>query len=264
VVFKPTVAVRASPSTAAPIISAKKFGEVVLAESQTYHGWLRLVHGEGWILSIHPEFGRLLRPDFQEALDAPLDDAGADAPGGGDEVARRAQEEVRSRRGGASAPSAPSAARARAAPEATPYQMAAKPQIATDQAEESRRRQEEVRRREAEQRQAEERRKQEDEARGRREAEAALRQEEQRRREDELRQREEEQTRQQQKVRQREEAAAATESAQQQAILLEQFAAAAVSGDPATVKLARDAAKKGGVPTKDIARVFALARSADA
>ena len=30
----------------------KSFGEFVLAETQTYHGWVRLSDGEGWVLAV--------------------------------------------------------------------------------------------------------------------------------------------------------------------------------------------------------------------
>mmetsp|Transcript_39671 Transcript_39671/g.114501 ORF Transcript_39671/g.114501 Transcript_39671/m.114501 type:complete len:602 (-) Transcript_39671:290-2095(-) len=66
VAFKPTVAVREAPSTAAKILCARSHGDVVLAEMQTYHGWLRLADGAGWILCVHSEYGQLLRPLFKE------------------------------------------------------------------------------------------------------------------------------------------------------------------------------------------------------
>ncbi|CAJ1381520.1 unnamed protein product [Effrenium voratum] len=52
VAFQPSVAVRSAPSTTANIISARRFGEVVMAETQTYHGWLRLADDGGWMLSL--------------------------------------------------------------------------------------------------------------------------------------------------------------------------------------------------------------------
>ncbi|CAJ1412476.1 unnamed protein product [Effrenium voratum] len=67
VAFQPSVAVRSAPSTTANIISARRFGEVVMAETQTYHGWLRLADDGGWMLSQHPQHGILLRPAFQAA-----------------------------------------------------------------------------------------------------------------------------------------------------------------------------------------------------
>ena len=44
-------------------------------------------------------------------------------------------------------------------------------------------------------------------------------------------------------------------------VLLDNLAAAAASGDVAQIKVARNAAKEGGVPMKEIARVFALHNS---
>lgn len=43
-----------------------------------------------------------------------------------------------------------------------------------------------------------------------------------------------------------------------QASLLSDLAQAAASGDPAAIRAARDAAKKGGVPTREVARTVAL------
>lgn len=54
--------------------------------------------------------------------------------------------------------------------------------------------------------------------------------------------------------------AAPTSNSAQHAELLERFSEAALSGDPSQLKAARDAAKKGGVPVKELARVFALAK----
>ncbi|CAE7546870.1 Nlrc3 [Symbiodinium necroappetens] len=78
VIFSPSVAVRAAPSTDANIISARRVGEVVLAElhprilfrfgkSQTYSGWIRLEGDGGWMLSRHPQHGVLLQPAFDKA-----------------------------------------------------------------------------------------------------------------------------------------------------------------------------------------------------
>ncbi|CAE7839140.1 Nlrc3 [Symbiodinium sp. CCMP2592] len=68
VTFSPSVAVRAAPSTDANIISARRVGEVVLAESQTYSGWIRLEGDGGWMLSRHPQHGVLLQPAFDKAV----------------------------------------------------------------------------------------------------------------------------------------------------------------------------------------------------
>ncbi|CAK9055111.1 Hypothetical protein SCF082_LOCUS29846 [Durusdinium trenchii] len=66
VVFQPSVAVRSAPSTSANIISARRCGEVVLAETQTYDGWVRLHEDAGWMLSRHPQHGVLLQPAFEK------------------------------------------------------------------------------------------------------------------------------------------------------------------------------------------------------
>jgi len=60
VAFKPTVAVRDAPCVSAKVIGTKSHGEEVLAEVQSYHGWIRLVGGSGWMLGIHSEYGRLI------------------------------------------------------------------------------------------------------------------------------------------------------------------------------------------------------------
>eukprot|EP00913_Durusdinium_trenchii_P000143 g129.t1 len=97
VVFQPSVAVRSAPSTSANIISARRCGEVVLAETQTYDGWVRLHEDAGWMLSVpdmlslqkisersttaqpgrHPQHGVLLQPAFektaQSASQAPFE-----------------------------------------------------------------------------------------------------------------------------------------------------------------------------------------------
>lgn len=99
VVFKPAVAVRASPSTAATIVGVKTYGELVSAVTQTYHGWVRLAEDAGWMLSFHPEHGQLLKPTFEPApppmylQEEPEEDM--------DEMIRRVQAEVMERRGGA-------------------------------------------------------------------------------------------------------------------------------------------------------------------
>ena len=52
--------------------------------------------------------------------------------------------------------------------------------------------------------------------------------------------------------------ASKAETQKEHDVLLDNLAAAAASGDVAQIKVARNAAKEGGVPMKEIARVFAL------
>jgi len=216
VVFQPSVAVRSAPSTSANIISARRFGEVILAETQTYHGWLRLAEDAGWMLSQHPQHGMLLKPAFQSA-------------NARTETVRQSE-----------------------TVEASTSQNVPRPPCVSANDE----RMAEQRRREEQQRL--EQRRNEEEAQKLREQQEAQRrkamQEEQERvrRETEAKQRAEEE-----KV----QAALAVQMAAEQDELLETFAEAAASGDPMAIKKARDAAKKGGVPTKEIARVFALAQA---
>jgi len=53
--------VQSAPTAHAEVIDRKCYGEVVLAESQTYDGWVRLSDGEGWMLCVTPNGCRLLQ-----------------------------------------------------------------------------------------------------------------------------------------------------------------------------------------------------------
>lgn len=69
VVFRQAV-VRETPDRQAGILGSRRKGELVFAKSQTFDGWVRL-HGEdGWMLVETQEYGELLRPKRDEALDA--------------------------------------------------------------------------------------------------------------------------------------------------------------------------------------------------
>mmetsp|Transcript_72754 Transcript_72754/g.137559 ORF Transcript_72754/g.137559 Transcript_72754/m.137559 type:complete len:1495 (-) Transcript_72754:183-4667(-) len=64
VCFKPRVAMRDGPSKDATVQGLKKFGEQIQAETQTYHGWVRLANGAGWMLAQDNDLGKLLEPTF--------------------------------------------------------------------------------------------------------------------------------------------------------------------------------------------------------
>ncbi|CAE7821393.1 Nlrc3 [Symbiodinium sp. CCMP2456] len=231
VIFSPSVAVRAAPSTDANIISARRVGEVVLAESQTYSGWIRLEGDGGWMLSRHPQHGVLLQPAFDKARPQEGQDEGFDNM---DQVV---QDTLQRHRASQAAPSDLHR------PSSQPERPAAD---AEQQKAEQRRAAEAQRARELE----EKRRQEED----RRQKQA---EEEQRRKQEEIRRVQEEQERRRQReeeakrAKETEEAkVAAVQLAAEQERLLDAFADAAASGDPAKIKVARDAAKKGGVPTK--------------
>lgn len=68
VCFKPRVATRDGPSKDATVQGLKKYGEEILAETQTYHGWVRLANGAGWMLARDNDLGKLLEPTFLEEV----------------------------------------------------------------------------------------------------------------------------------------------------------------------------------------------------
>lgn len=220
VVFHPSVAVRSAPSTSASIISARGFGEVVLAETQTYHGWLRLEDAGGWMMCQHPQHGVLLKPAFPAS-------ASRLPASNHSNQASKTQATISQNPPEASANAAQAEQRLREQREA-------------EQRMDQKRREEEAARaaKLREQQEAERRKAQQEQEMIRREAEAKQRAEEE-----------------------KAQAALAVQLAAEQEQLLEAFAEAAASGDPSAIKKARDAAKKGGVPTKEIARVFALAQA---
>lgn len=61
VVFNPSVVVRSAPSKSAQGKCTRRAGIVVSVESQTYNGWLRLVDDFGWMLANDPQHGELVR-----------------------------------------------------------------------------------------------------------------------------------------------------------------------------------------------------------
>lgn len=60
VVGSPEVPVYAQPIRGAATAGAKAVGEIVLAETQSYHGWLRLSGGVGWLPAASPRRGELV------------------------------------------------------------------------------------------------------------------------------------------------------------------------------------------------------------
>lgn len=80
VVFSPHVALRQAPSKSGTLLGVKKHGQKLLAEVQTYGGWVRLREedGGGWVLSHDAQLGKLLscnqldaRAAVEEALSTP-------------------------------------------------------------------------------------------------------------------------------------------------------------------------------------------------
>mmetsp|Transcript_80951 Transcript_80951/g.203693 ORF Transcript_80951/g.203693 Transcript_80951/m.203693 type:complete len:961 (-) Transcript_80951:54-2936(-) len=224
VVFGPQVVVRNKPSKGAPALGIKKQGQVVLAETQTYNGWVRLAEGAGWMLTADPQHGQLLRCLYAEEIKGKRE-AGRSAQNelmqasAGQDVQRLQQAIAQSRKAGVDSS-----------------------QVAAAEASLTR-----------------------------------LRQHEQRRRE--LRTAVDQAERDATQLREvldtcvaegfAEEAAVAQgcldrllqaqdREAHEHAELLDALARATASGDMTALKRARDAAKKGGVPTKEIARVYAL------
>eukprot|EP00437_Effrenium_voratum_P055493 CAMPEP_0181539750 /NCGR_PEP_ID=MMETSP1110-20121109/76534_1 /TAXON_ID=174948 /ORGANISM="Symbiodinium sp., Strain CCMP421" /LENGTH=377 /DNA_ID=CAMNT_0023671375 /DNA_START=3 /DNA_END=1135 /DNA_ORIENTATION=- len=62
VVYKPLVAVRTAPSKSRPIQGTRKLGEQVRADAQGYGGWIKVCaeDGGGWMLTADPDLGQLL------------------------------------------------------------------------------------------------------------------------------------------------------------------------------------------------------------
>jgi len=67
VAFKPRIAIRGGPNKQTQIMGMKEFGETVIAEVQTYGGWVRLQGGNHWALTNDSTFGKLLESQELEA-----------------------------------------------------------------------------------------------------------------------------------------------------------------------------------------------------
>lgn len=61
VVCKGGVEIRSEPSEHASVVGSRAFGEFVFAETQSYHGWLRLVESVGWMTCFSVEQGEMLQ-----------------------------------------------------------------------------------------------------------------------------------------------------------------------------------------------------------
>mmetsp|Transcript_88284 Transcript_88284/g.274288 ORF Transcript_88284/g.274288 Transcript_88284/m.274288 type:complete len:649 (-) Transcript_88284:156-2102(-) len=227
VVFKPHVAVRSGPSKEAQIVGVKKHRETAMADVQTYGGWVRLQGGGGWMLSEDTSFGKLLSCHELEAR-AQVDARALAFKAMEEAVAHNSVDLLRK-----------ALASARSAGVDKLQTQHAEKALAT-LLEQSAKRDAQVR----EFRQRVEKNK--DNERELRDciddgAKADLREET--------------------KLAQRyldELLDARSKTQQKHSGLLERLAAAAASGDRAEMKAARDAAKKGGVDMKEIARIFSL------
>lgn len=60
VVFEPRVNIMRQPHADATVLGSRNFGQFVLAESQTYHGWIRLADDLGWMQNTSQKHGQLL------------------------------------------------------------------------------------------------------------------------------------------------------------------------------------------------------------
>jgi len=232
VVFKPKVVVRDAPAKNANMIKIKQFGSEVMAVTQTYTGWIRLVNDEGWMLLSDPELGELLSPVFiEEQRTAAEASAGAEtnlneAIATGD--VNQLQEAIK---------------KAKAAKVSDVSMKNAETKLVSLHQEQGKRT--EMRQR----------------------IDAAVRNEAQLREcIDECMKRS---CPWQQEAQYAQKLLEQLQSEQQQTakehkVHLDELYQATLSGDPQVIKRVRDSAKKAGVPMKEIARVYALAQAAAA
>lgn len=66
VVSKPSAQTFAEPAHDSEVLSSKSYGEIVLADSQTYNGWVRLSDGQGWMPSMSSDYADILHCLFWE------------------------------------------------------------------------------------------------------------------------------------------------------------------------------------------------------
>lgn len=95
VVFEPRVDILREPQLDAPKVGSRGFGEFVLAEAQTYHGWLRLADDLGWMLCVSQRHGQLLSSVSAAEHAAPmmaLDGPGEAVPSEEEQRAREREE----------------------------------------------------------------------------------------------------------------------------------------------------------------------------
>jgi len=224
VVFNPAVVVRSAPDKKAEAMGMRRFGQKLCVDSQTYHGWVRLADGGGWMLVTDPHYGDLIRCRFAEEEKAKREEL------------RTALLEVtkcaRSDNLNLLQCAVNKALTAGAKKEELKAAEDTLARLQKHQAERQSMRQKVLNA----DGNAKELRACIEEA-----IDAGFREEK------ELAERYLEMA----KVREQ-------KLAQEQGDLLQNFAEAAASGDPTAIKRTRDACKKGGVPTKEIARLFAL------
>jgi len=68
VVASGPVHVRVGPSTSANDVGMRDVGSTLIGEVQTYHGWIRLTNGQGWVKAVDPDEHQILTFPFAEEL----------------------------------------------------------------------------------------------------------------------------------------------------------------------------------------------------
>jgi len=61
VVFRPHIPARSTPLRSGQVVGLAEAGQKIMAETQTYHGWVRLADGRSWMLGVDEHHGMLLR-----------------------------------------------------------------------------------------------------------------------------------------------------------------------------------------------------------
>lgn len=227
VVFKPQIAIRGGPNKQAQIMGMKKFGEAVNAEVQTYGGWVRLQGVNHWALTNDSTFGKLLESqavqDQAKTVDRGSAIAALEQAVNSRDVNKIQEALSRARAAGVDKAQTQIAEQALAEMKADVARLEAKKKKFRERIEKAKDNERELR-------------DIIDDG-----AKAGLREE----------------TLMAQKIlSELQEAKSKTHQKHQG--LLDRLAAAAASGDKQEMKAARDAAQKGGVDKKEIARIFSL------
>jgi len=221
VVYKPLVAVRTAPSKSRPIQGTRKLGEQVRADAQGYGGWIKVCSedGGGWMLTADPDLGQLLTCKMVEQRQQQVK-ALHRAAAAGDATALGDALHVAKRAGlgGEAISSAERELRQIREHEAVRKDLLQRASTAKTDGKDTKLRN------------CIEEADQMGFAQEKRAMQEAL---------DNL-------------------LVTKAETQKEHDVLLDNLAAAAASGDVAQIKVARNAAKEGGVPMKEIARVFAL------
>lgn len=226
VVYKPLVAVRTAPSKSRPIQGTRKLGEQVRADAQGFGGWIKVCaeDGGGWMLTADPDLGQLLSCKMLEQRQQQVK-ALHRAAAAGDAAALgdalHVAKRPRAGLGGEAISSAERELRQIREREAVRKDLLQRASTAKADGKDTKLRN------------CIEEADQMGFAQEKRAMQEAL---------DNL-------------------LVTKAETQKEHDVLLDNLAAAAASGDVAQIKVARNAAKEGGVPMKEIARVFALHNS---